>query len=174
MQKLVERLNSDELIISFLSIIKPNIASFLKDLNANHIILKFINLHGKSQHSIKVYEIIIDSINEVAMNKNGCVALQRLISSAHSDIRPKLIDSILENCRKLIVDKYGNYVIQFVIGLKEMNIANRVVKCLLDDIVHFSKHKFSSNAVEKVTGLSNPFSALIFAIIQHFSFFWLH
>jgi hypothetical protein len=83
LQKMIDYLNTEELIMSFITILKPNVLNLIKDLNGNHIIQKFINLMD-SNYSKFIYDIIDENIIEISTHKHGCCVLQKCIDIAKS------------------------------------------------------------------------------------------
>ena len=49
----------------------------------------------------------------------------------------------------LIIDQFGNYVIQSVLLLDEIDSSNAIALKLVENAPYYSKHKYSSNVVEK-------------------------
>ncbi len=56
---------------------------------------------------------------------------------------------LINNTLILIIDQFGNYVIQSVLALKNINHCNKIVDLVIDNIAYYSKHKYSSNVIEK-------------------------
>ena len=78
LQKLIEVLSNDELISLFTKLFTPNILNFIKDINGNHIIQKFIFTvkYPKNQF---LYDAINSQIIEIGTHKHGCCVLQKCI-----------------------------------------------------------------------------------------------
>ena len=55
-----------------------NINKFLKDPNAYHIVLKYITLFNEKQLEF-IYSYISKHMYEIATNKSGCCAVQKII-----------------------------------------------------------------------------------------------
>ena len=49
----------------------------------------------------------------------------------------------------MITDQFGNYVIQNILLMNNMEYGNRIVEKMTNNIIYYSKHKYSSNVVEK-------------------------
>lgn len=89
-QKVIEVLNTEELLNSFISIFKPNIVHLFVDINGNHIIHKFLNSIDSIMHNI-IYEAIGENIIYISSHKNGCCVLQRCIESAVTNMQVRFI-----------------------------------------------------------------------------------
>ena len=59
-----------------------------------------------------IYEVILDRFQQISVDKNGFLVVQKRINLCLSDEwRLNLIASIIANTSKLINDEYGNFVI---------------------------------------------------------------
>ena len=56
---------------------------------------------------------------------------------------------MIENCVVLIIDQYGNYVIQSILFLSDNKYTSSIVLILAENAGYYSKHKYSSNVIEK-------------------------
>lgn len=89
--------------------------------------------------SIKIYKDIF-KVTYSGMKSVYCVI----------DIsKKKLINSLIDKCLVLIIDQFGNYVIQSVLLLDEIDASNAIALKLVENAPYYSKHKYSSNVVEK-------------------------
>jgi hypothetical protein len=148
-QKIIDYLKSEELVSCFVKILKPNVLNLIKDINGNHIILKFIN-QIEPGHSDFIFDIIIQNIVDISTHKHGCCVIQKCIDSSRAEIRNIIIDNLISYSLTLILDQYGNYVVQYILALNDYNYNNKIITGLLKDISYLSKQKYSSNVVEKV------------------------
>ncbi len=138
----------------------------MKDINGTHILLKFFTTFDLSYIKI-AYDLINENLIEISLHKNGCCAIQKCLEIATGIVKRSLINNIIENCLSLIIDPYGNYVVQHVIYLRDYEVNKQIIKSLLKDIIFFSKQKFSSNVVEKVTSLIiHLTSILVFRLLR--------
>ena len=62
---------------------------------------------------------------------------------------------ILNNCLILITDKIGNYLIQHLISIGEEKINSEIINKILNNISFYSKHRYSSYAIEKLFIFAN-------------------
>ena len=146
-QNFINYLSTPELINYFIQIIKPYIIPLLKELNGTHIIQKFNTDYPSYAHII--HAIVIDNCESLAMHRHGCCVLQKYLDTKDEELKSRLIHSLIDKCLILIVDQFGNYVIQSVLLLKDISSANQIAEKLKDNATYFSKHKYSSNVVEK-------------------------
>ena len=146
-QNFINYLSTPELINYFIQIIKPYIIPLLKELNGTHIIQKFNTDYPSYAHII--HAIIIENCESLAMHRHGCCVLQKYLDTKDEELKSRLIQSLIDKCLILIVDQFGNYVIQSILLLKDISSANQIAEKLKDNVAYFSKHKYSSNVVEK-------------------------
>ena len=81
-QKIIEKLTDPNLLVSFNQIFFSHIINLSKDINGNHIIIKFV-FTIKYPNNSYIYEILNNNINEVATDKHGCCVLQKCIEYAN-------------------------------------------------------------------------------------------
>jgi len=89
LQKLIEVLSNDELISLFTKLFSPNILNFIKDINGNHIIQKFI-FTVQSPKNQFLYDRINSQIIEIGTHKHGCCVLQKCIEGGIPSQRVKI------------------------------------------------------------------------------------
>ena len=146
-QYLISFLNQNDLSYYFFNIIKQFVIPLLKELNGTHIIQKFLNDFPNFQDLID--DIIIVNCSSLAMHRHGCCVLQKFLESSKGEKREKLIKYLINDCEKLIIDQFGNYVIQSILLLNEVSFSNKIVEIIIKNPSYYSKHKYSSNVVEK-------------------------
>ena len=146
-QNLINYLNTPELADLFLKIIKPFIISLLKEMHGTHIINKFLFKFPKYMNDIN--KVILDNCCSLATHKHGCCFLQKILESQNNPFKHELIKSLLDYCLILVIDQYGNYVIQSILFLNNYKYSSDITLILSDNVAYFSKHKYSSNVIEK-------------------------
>ena len=147
LQALIEKLSNKSLRDIFLNIITPYIIPLLKDLNGTHIVQKFAEHYP--EYNPFINKIIIENSSILATHRHGCCVIQKYIEILDKESKIKLIDSLIFNCLILITDQFGNYVIQTILLMNNIDYGNRIVEKMTNNIVYYSKHKYSSNVVEK-------------------------
>ena len=75
--------------------------------------------------------------------------MQRCIDHATGAQKAKLIAQITGSAFSLVQDPFGNYVLQYIIDLQEEQFTNPLCYAFQGQIPSLSKHKFSSNVIEK-------------------------
>lgn len=80
-QKIVDHLTNEGLAKSYMMMLNPCVVLFIKDMNGNHIIHKFIQSIDEVYHRF-IYENIATNIVEISNDKNGCCVLQKIIETA--------------------------------------------------------------------------------------------
>ena len=146
-QHLVSCLTTKELSDYFMSIIKPDVILLLKELNGTHIINKFVNEHP--EYANEINKIIIENCSTLASHRHGCCILQKLVEGPNKTLKYNLIKKLIDNIFVLIGDQYGNYVIQSILLLHENEASSAVASKICDNLPIYSKHKYSSNVIEK-------------------------
>ena len=146
-QYLVNFLKTKELVDYFMSVLKPHVISLLKELNGTHIINKLITDHQECASEIN--RIIIENSAALATHRHGCCILQRLLDRPDEQFRNDLIANLVENCFVLIIDQFGNYVIQSILLSNNTKAAGAIALKICDNIQYYSKHRYSSNVIEK-------------------------
>ena len=89
-------------------------------------------------------------------HRHGCCVLQRCIDHASGDQKLWLIQCITEQSRILVQDPFGNYVVQYIIDLNEPTFTEPIVRMFQGCISQLSRHKFSSNVIEKCLRCAQP------------------
>ena len=146
-QHIINFLKTPELIQYFITIIQPYVIPLLKELNGTHIIQKF-NTDYPSYSNI-INKIVIDNCESLATHRHGCCVLQKYLDSPDEAMKRNLINSLIDKCLVLIIDQFGNYVMQSVLLLNDVEASNAIASKLLENAAYYSKHKYSSNVVEK-------------------------
>ena len=146
-QHIINFLKTPELIQYFITIIQPYVIPLLKELNGTHIIQKFNTDYPK--HSNIINKIVIDNCESLATHRHGCCVLQKYLDSPDEEMKRNLINSLIDKCLVLIIDQFGNYVMQSVLLLNDVEASNAIASKLVENAAYYSKHKYSSNVVEK-------------------------
>ena len=81
---------------------------------------------------------------------------------------PQLIYKLLDGFKSLITDQFGNYVIKTILFIGNPEYNNRIGEYISMNVVSYSKHKYSSNVVEKCFDFCQGFylNKLIFLVQQ--------
>lgn len=95
-QKLIENLKSINLFNKFNNIFTMHLIRISKDVNANHIIHKYISTI-KSPNNNFVYDIIVNNLDLLAMDKHGCCVLQKCLESADEVQKVKYYNNLIES-----------------------------------------------------------------------------
>ena len=146
-QHIINFLKTPELIQYFITIIQPYVIPLLKELNGTHIIQKFNTDYPK--YSNVINKIVIDNCESLATHRHGCCVLQKYLDSPDEEMKRNLINSLIDKCLVLIIDQFGNYVMQSVLLLNDVEASNAIASKLVENAAYYSKHKYSSNVVEK-------------------------
>ena len=146
-QQIINYLTTEELLNYFLEIIKPSTIALLKELNGTHIIQKLLKEHPESGDIIN--KIIVENCANLATHRHGCCVLQKFLDGSYKKLKVELIKSLINNCLVLIIDQFGNYVIQSVLLLNDKRASSEIALKICDNVPYYSKHRYSSNVVEK-------------------------
>jgi hypothetical protein len=88
-QKLIENLKTEILFNKFKIIFTQHLMKICKDVNANHIVHKYISII-KSPYNNFVYEMMLNNIDEIAKDKHGCCVVQKCLECADPIQKVKL------------------------------------------------------------------------------------
>lgn len=155
LQKLIEHLSTDEQIRVVRNALKDNVVELIQDLNGNHVIQKCLN-RLTSEESQFIFDAVGKNCVVVGTHRHGCCVLQRCVDHASGQQKADLIAQITSNAFRLVQDPYGNYVIQYILDLNDTNFTNPICYSLQSRVVELSRHKFSSNVIEKCIRHSAP------------------
>lgn len=148
LQKMIEHITTQEQIDIIINALRYRVVELIQDLNGNHVIQKCLN-----KLSSKDAQFIFDAVGkhcvEVGTHRHGCCVLQRCIDYADGEQKAWLIHQISNNAYTLMQDPFGNYVVQYICDLNEPIFTEPLAATLKGRVSQFSKHKFSSNVVEK-------------------------
>ena len=147
LQTLITKLKSNFLCEIFLNIIKPYVIPLLKDLNGTHVVQKFSSEYPN--YSPIINDIIINKCEQLATHRHGCCVIQKYLESNDKIFLNKLLDKLVDNCLILIIDQFGNYVVQSILLVGKNFYGNKIAEKINCNIIYYSKHKYSSNVVEK-------------------------
>ncbi len=147
-QKIIQVINNKRLFEIFLQKFSFHILDLFKDVNGNHIIIKFVSIIKAPVNNI-LYVTILENILEISTNKHACCALQKCIDYANEDQKKSLVELIIANTIILMSDQYGNYVLQYIIMLNNFTVNHHIACHFRGNISFLSKQKFSSNVIEK-------------------------
>ena len=155
LQKLIEYLSTDEQIKVVRYALKDNVVELIQDLNGNHVVQKCLN-RLTSEESQFIFDAVGKSCVAVGTHRHGCCVLQRCVDHASGQQKVDLIAQITLNAFRLVQDPFGNYVIQYILDLNDTNFTNPICYSLQSRVVELSRHKFSSNVIEKCIRHSAP------------------
>ncbi|SPO05724.1 related to Drosophila pumilio protein and Mpt5p protein [Cephalotrichum gorgonifer] len=148
LQKMIEFVSTPDQVQIIVEALRNRVVELIQDLNGNHVIQKCLN-----KLSAADAQFIFDAVGlhciEVGTHRHGCCVLQRCIDHANADQKAWLIGRITEHAHILVQDPYGNYVIQYIIDLNEPAFTEPVVHQFRGHVSQLSRHKFSSNVIEK-------------------------
>ncbi|MBA0595557.1 hypothetical protein Gorai_012424 [Gossypium raimondii] len=159
-QKLLEKLTTQQQISLFMSALSPGAVALSKDLNGHRVIqycLKnFSDEDNKGLHDtcsyLKRYDNEIDALTAVLLTKIykcGCCALKHCLDHSNGEARAHLFQEIIANALNLAKDQYGNYVVQHILELKETQTTERLLRQLQGNYASLSCNRYGSNVVER-------------------------
>ena len=146
-QHIINFLTTKQLLDYFLKSIEPYVIPLLKELNGTHIIQQLLLKHPDCASHIN--KIIVDNCASLASHSHGCCVLQKFLNGKDKNLKESLINNLINNCLVLIIDQYGNYVIQSILLLNESKSSSAIAMKIYDNVAYYSKHRYSSNVVEK-------------------------
>lgn len=148
LQKLIEYLSTPAQIQTVKDALKDKVVELIQDLNGNHVIQKCLN-RLTSEDAQFIFDAVGTNCVVVGTHRHGCCVLQRCIDHASGNQKADLIAQITQNAFQLVQDPFGNYVLQYIVDLNDTNFTDPLCYYFTTRIVELSKHKFSSNVIEK-------------------------
>ncbi|KKF97300.1 Pumilio domain-containing protein C6G9.14 [Ceratocystis platani] len=148
LQKMIEFVHTDVQIALIVDALRFRVVELIQNINGNHVIQKCLN-KLKPEDAQFIFDAVGHNCVDVGTHRHGCCVLQRCIDHANEKQQEWLIARITEDANVLVQDPYGNYVVQYIIDLNEPNYTEPMVVQFRDSIGPLSRHKFSSNVIEK-------------------------
>ncbi|KAK2591425.1 hypothetical protein QQS21_010889 [Conoideocrella luteorostrata] len=148
LQKMIEYVSTPQQVHLIIEALRFRVVELIQDLNGNHVIQKCLN-KLTSLDAQFIFDAVGNNCIEVGTHRHGCCVLQRCIDHASGEQKPWLIGRITNHARILVQDPFGNYVVQYIIDLNEPSFTEPVVATFQGCIIQLSRHKFSSNVIEK-------------------------
>jgi hypothetical protein len=148
LQKMIEFVSTPDQVQIIVEALRNRVVELIQDLNGNHVIQKCLNKLSATDSQF-IFDAVGVHCVEVGTHRHGCCVLQRCIDHANAEQKAWLIGRITEHAHILVQDPYGNYVIQYIIDLNEPSFTEPVVNQFRNHVSQLSRHKFSSNVVEK-------------------------
>ena len=157
--KIIEQLiksikDDDNLVLSFIQKIIPNITLLINDLNGTHIIYKLLLLKSKSKSLVE--ENILKNIKSIYISREGSNLLKKFFDiinkecNLNKDYKKLIIfiNIINNNLPLIITDQYGNYLIRHIVCDLNNPINGILYKNIINNLIYYSNQKYSSNVVE--------------------------
>ncbi|KAK7415829.1 hypothetical protein QQX98_005611 [Neonectria punicea] len=157
LQKMIEYVSTPQQVHLIIEALRFRVVELIQDLNGNHVIQKCLNKLTAIDAQF-IFDAVGNNCVEVGTHRHGCCVLQRCIDHASGDQKLWLIQRITEHARILVQDPFGNYVVQYIIDLNESTFTEPVVGMFRGCVTQLSRHKFSSNVIEKCLRCSQPAS----------------
>ncbi|TGJ82600.1 hypothetical protein E0Z10_g6169 [Xylaria hypoxylon] len=148
LQKMIEFVTTPTHVQIIIEALRYRVVELIQDLNGNHVIQKCLNKLGSADSEF-IFSAVGTHCIEVGTHRHGCCVLQRCIDHATGPQKVWLISQITEHALRLVQDPFGNYVVQYIIDLNETSFTEPLSMRFLGKIGMLSRHKFSSNVVEK-------------------------
>ncbi|KAI0406312.1 ARM repeat-containing protein [Xylaria palmicola] len=148
LQKMIEFVATPVHVRLIIDALRYQVVELIQDLNGNHVIQKCLNKLGSADSEF-IFSAVGEHCIEVGTHRHGCCVLQRCIDHATGSQKVWLIAKITEHTLRLVQDPFGNYVVQYIIDLNEPTFTEPLTQKFFGKIVMLSRHKFSSNVVEK-------------------------
>ncbi|GAP83855.2 putative RNA-binding protein [Rosellinia necatrix] len=148
LQKMIEFVTTPTHVQIIIEALRYRVVELIQDLNGNHVIQKCLNKLGSADSEF-IFSAVGTHCIEVGTHRHGCCVLQRCIDHASGPQKVWLISQITEHALRLVQDPFGNYVVQYIIDLNEPSFTEPLAQRFLGKIGMLSRHKFSSNVVEK-------------------------
>ncbi|XWS24149.1 hypothetical protein CRYUN_Cryun28dG0075800 [Craigia yunnanensis] len=147
-QKLLEKLTTQQQISLVMSALCPGAVALTKDMNGHRVIQYCLKTFSEEDNKYLLNELA-DNCYQIATDKSGCCGLQQCIDHSNGEARVHLVREIIAIALHLAEDQYGNYVVQHILGLKEPQITDSLLRQLEGNYASLSCNRYGSNVVEK-------------------------
>ncbi|KAI1807701.1 ARM repeat-containing protein [Daldinia bambusicola] len=154
LQKMIEFVSTPTHVQLIIEALQYRVVELIQDLNGNHVIQKCLNKLSPEDAQF-IFSAVGNNCIEVGTHRHGCCVLQRCIDHASGEQKMWLITKITENATRLVQDPFGNYVVQYIIDLNETVFTEPLIQQFRGKISQLSRHKFSSNVMEKCIRCGN-------------------
>ncbi len=148
-QKLLE-MDDAEIIKILCKYVNTNLLEYFFNPNSIHIIQKIVS--QLFPFSSFIYNCIFINMLKISCDKNGCCILQKCIE--HTNDKSKFMIIVINNLVLYMTDQYANYVLQYLVCLGDQIFINNIIRLTIQNLLIFSKHKYSSNVLEKVISVN--------------------
>ncbi|KAI0513161.1 ARM repeat-containing protein [Xylaria bambusicola] len=148
LQKMIEFVTTPTHVKIIIEALRDRVVELIQDLNGNHVIQKCLNKLA-SVDSQFIFTAVGNHCIEVGTHRHGCCVLQRCIDHASGEQKKWLISQISQHALRLVQDPFGNYVVQYIIDLNDPSFTEPLAQRFFGRVVELSRHKFSSNVIEK-------------------------
>ncbi|KAF4123614.1 hypothetical protein GMORB2_6315 [Geosmithia morbida] len=157
LQKMIEYVSTPQQVHLIIEALRFRVVELIQDLNGNHVIQKCLNKLSPPDSQF-IFDAVGNNCVEVGTHRHGCCVLQRCIDHASGEQKLWLIQRITDHSRVLVQDPFGNYVVQYIIDLNQPTFTEPIVAMFQGCISQLSRHKFSSNVIEKCLRCSEALS----------------
>ncbi|KAI0381511.1 ARM repeat-containing protein [Hypomontagnella monticulosa] len=154
LQKMIEFVSIPAHVQLIIDALRYRVVELIQDLNGNHVIQKCLNKLSAEDAQF-IFSAVGNNCIEVGTHRHGCCVLQRCIDHASGEQKLWLVNKITENATRLVQDPFGNYVVQYIIDLNESVFTEPLIQQFSGKICQLSRHKFSSNVMEKCLRCGN-------------------
>ncbi|KAJ8120984.1 hypothetical protein ONZ43_g2453 [Nemania bipapillata] len=142
-----------------------HVVELMTDPFGNYLCQKLLEYCNDEERTVLIQNAARDMVR-IALNQHGTRALQKMIEFVTTPTHVQIIiealryrvveliqdlngNHITEHALRLVQDPFGNYVVQYIIDLNEPTFTEPLSQRFLGKIGMLSRHKFSSNVVEK-------------------------
>jgi hypothetical protein len=137
-----------------------HVSQLARDTNGNHVVQRLLQ---SISHPDFVINAVVQDLIVVTRHRHGCSVVQRCIDAANAQQRAALMDKIVTNSVGLCQDPFANYVVQYVMDAGTSEERARLVSQIRGRMLLLSKHKCSSNVVEKALVLASASLPSVFS-----------
>jgi len=134
--------------LTIASKLRENVVACIDSMHGNHVIQKCVEQMPPDSVTFIIQAVETDA-QRMASHMYGCRVVQRLLEHCASHQLQAMLDRILTVIDKLATDPYGNYVVQHMLEHGRVEDKRYILRVIERNVVEFSRHKCSSNVVEK-------------------------
>ncbi|KAH6918552.1 armadillo-type protein [Coprinopsis sp. MPI-PUGE-AT-0042] len=134
---------------------EPHILSFVKHVNANHVVQKLLGLAPPNCMGF-IVPLLRGRVAEIAKDDYGCRVLQRCFHDLPDHVARPLVHEFLPYTLEMVTHEFGNFVVQKILESGAPMDRAVIFQNLQGNFLRCAQHKFGSNVCERALEYADP------------------